>query len=89
MSEEDKYKNCENMAYDKLFDYIRLELFKNPKVIKLTDLTDKLIAWMGMTDVKQSTKTHLRRKVEFEFKDTLKYLSMDNRSVLVYPTNLS
>ena len=55
LNEDEKYKIIENMAYNKLFDYIRIELFQNPQVMKLADLMQKLIGWMGGINVKQST----------------------------------
>ena len=71
MNKGEKYTTTENIAYSKLFDYIRLELFQKPQVIKLTDLMEKLIASTDGISVKESTKTHFRRKLESEFEDTL------------------
>ena len=50
-----------------LFDYIRTDILDNPRLVKLCDLSAKLMVLMnekGVSAIKDSTKTHVRRKLE-------------------------
>ncbi|KAK0133463.1 hypothetical protein N1851_031026 [Merluccius polli] len=72
--------------------FIRVELFANPKVMFMTDLTSRLVASMnskGIIQVKGSTKKHIRRKLEREFGGALHIFPDDNGKLLLYPDNLS
>jgi len=40
-------------------------------------------------ETKLSTSTHLRRKLENEFKDTLHIIQTESNKVIVYPDNLT
>lgn len=67
---EAQYDAAVQSSFDELFQFIRVELFANPKVMSMTDLTSRLTASMtskGITHVKNATKKHIRRKLEHEF----------------------
>jgi hypothetical protein len=87
----DPYGEAEIKAYDMLFTYVRCDLFSNPRVIRMTDLTHKLTQYMqtlGFEDIKDHTKKHIRRKLESEFGDSLCIIS-DTGKLLVIPDNLT
>ena len=91
-SEDASYYEAEYESYLMLFKHVRDTLFPEPQVIRLTNLTAKLVAFMevnGYSSVKQQTKDHIRRKLEAEFTDSLHFISEANGRVLVYPDNLS
>ena len=89
---EAQYEAAEQNAYDELFFYIRNELFLNPQVLPMTDLTSRLRSTMsnfGFSHVKDSTKKHLRRKLESELAGSIHIISDDKGKLLVYPDSLS
>uniref|UniRef100_UPI0035900444 uncharacterized protein n=1 Tax=Myxine glutinosa TaxID=7769 RepID=UPI0035900444 len=89
---EDDYQHAETYAFSILAMYIRDELFTSPKVVKLTDLTHVLATYMhssGVAVLKESTKKHLRRKLEREFGDMLHMTPDDKGKILVYPNTLN
>jgi len=87
-----QYEAAEKHSYSELFRYIRNELFPNPEVLPLRDLTSKLVTCMnscGISQVKDSTKKHLRRKLEAEFAGALHIFPDSKGKVLLYPDSLS
>ena len=71
-----EYATLETEALEKLFSYIREDLLENPRVVRLTDLTGKLVSFLndlGISDVRESTKKHLRRRLESNFGNLLKF----------------
>lgn len=63
--------SMENDAYSEVSEYVRYELFPNPEVIPMTKVIERLIQAMnswGITNVKESTKKHIKRKLEHDFK---------------------
>ena len=72
---DDSYKKAENAALYMLFEYIRLHIFSNPRIVPLTDLTLKLVSFLSDkgTEAKDSTKKHIHRNLELEFGDTLHF----------------
>ena len=88
-----EYATVESKAYEMIEKYIR-DLLENPKVIKLTNLTEKLVSQMknlGIQEVKESTKKHLRRKLEATFGDLLQFETIDEgkKQLIVIPSTLS
>ncbi len=87
-----EYSTIENTAYNELLSYIRNELFTNPTVIPMSDITSKLVAGMnalGCHVVKPATKKHLRRRLETTFADSLHFVNDDRGRLIVYPESLS
>ncbi|XP_056156559.1 uncharacterized protein LOC130130771 [Lampris incognitus] len=87
-----QYEAAVNKAYDELFLFIRMELFGNPQVMTMTDLSSRLVASMnsqGIAQVKESTKTHIRRNLESEFAGALQIFPDEKGEFLLYPDNLS
>ena len=92
INEESEYWLVESNAYDELFEFIRLDLMKQPRLIMLTDLRDRLECSMrsqGITEIKQSTKKNLRRNLEDAFGSSLLMSSLANRRIVVIPDTLS
>lgn len=88
---EDLYAEVETAALNVLCNTIRCNLFSNPRVVPLADFALQVKSFMntsGIDQVKESTKTHLRRKLESEFRDSLHFFIV-NRRVYVRPDNLS
>eukprot|EP00058_Branchiostoma_floridae_P000977 XP_002586465.1 hypothetical protein BRAFLDRAFT_106667 [Branchiostoma floridae] len=89
---QDPYESALDTAYQELFQFIRNDLFTNPRVLRMTDLSSRLVESMkslGIEQIKDSTKKHMRRSLESEFSSTLHFFSDDNLRLLVYPDNLS
>ena len=76
-----------------LFDHVRSSALENPKLVKMTDLTNTLLSFMqdlGAKEIKESTKTHFRRKLESEFGGFLHFEDLlDNNRLFIIPENLS
>ena len=92
-SQDDEYACTESAAYEKLFDYVRNNVLVTPNLIRLTDLTQTMISYMkdlGIKETKESSKTHLRRKLEAEFGSLLQFEDLlGNNRVFIIPVNLS
>ena len=85
------YEDALQIAQEELFSFIRNDLFANPDVVPLTELSTKLVTKMhelGVTKGNDSTKKNLGRTLNSEFKETLKFLNDVNGRVLVYPSSL-
>ncbi|KAL9977627.1 hypothetical protein ACROYT_G015055 [Oculina patagonica] len=89
----DSYARIESKAYEMLFDYIRFDLLENPRLVKLTELTDVLLSAMrsfGVSQIKDSTKKHLKRRLEQEFCSVLHFEDLlENNKQFVIPDNIS
>ena len=89
---EAQYEVADMHSHDELFLYMRNELFLNPQIIPMTDLTSRLLSSMtsfGISHVKDSTKKHLRRKLEAEFAGSIHIIPDNKGKLLVYPDSLS
>ena len=67
---EAQYESALNHSYNELFLFIGDELFAKPQVIAMADVSSRLVASMnsfGTVQVKDSTKKHIRRKLDSEF----------------------
>ncbi len=72
--------------------FIRNELFANPKIVAMSDLTSHFVTAMrtcGIDQVKESSKKHLRRKLESVFGQALHIFSDEKGKLFLYPDNLS
>ena len=82
--QEDDYKIAEASALHLLYMFIRVNLFSNPCIVSLIDLTSKVISAMndeGVEDIRPSTKNHIRRNLELEFGDNLHFFSAGGNSL--------
>ncbi|KAG0718081.1 hypothetical protein GWK47_053170 [Chionoecetes opilio] len=69
-----------------------MELFGTPKVLMMTDVTSRLVASMksfGVNQVQDSTKKHLRQRIEKEFGGFLHIIQDHNGKLLIYPDSLT
>ena len=91
--QDHEYACTESAAYEKLSDYVRNNVLVTPNLIMLTDLTQTMISYMkdlGIKETKESSKTHLRRKLEAEFGSLLQFEDLlGNNRVFIIPANLS
>lgn len=91
-SDDEAYQAAEQESFVLLCQYMRDTLFAEPTVVRMTELTGKLVSYLqtfGVNDAEPHTKKHLRRKLEWEFKESLHFVSDDKGKLLVYPDNLS
>ena len=90
--EEDEYDVAVRHSYRELFQFIRMELFPDPKVMMMTEVASRLLASLesfGVDRVQDSTKKHIRRTLEQEFGESLHILQDNNGKLLVYPDSLT
>jgi len=83
--------DVEDDAYQMLFANIRDDLFPNPRVLTMVELTANLVLYMkahGVEGVQASTKKHIRRKLQGEFEESLLIFTDDNGKLLVIHDNL-
>eukprot|EP00058_Branchiostoma_floridae_P019404 XP_002604894.1 hypothetical protein BRAFLDRAFT_77273 [Branchiostoma floridae] len=86
------YECALDQAYKGLFDFIRNEVIANSKVLKMTELSLRLADSMkslGFPNVKDSTKKHMRQRIEREFASTLHIFSDDKGRLVIHPDNVS
>ncbi|KAG0716309.1 hypothetical protein GWK47_009996 [Chionoecetes opilio] len=91
-SEGARYEEAEIEALEELFLYIRTELFPNPEVLPMINLTSRLERSMmsrGIIQLKPATKKHVRRKIETEFGESLRFVPDEKGKLLIYPRSLS
>ena len=90
---EESYARVECAAYQMLFDHVRTHILETPKLVTLTDLTCMMLGFMqdlGVIEAKESTKTHLRRKLEAESGSMLHFVDLlGNNRLFVIPGTLS
>ena len=85
------YADAEDDAYQMLFANIRDDLFPNPRVLTMVDLTENLVLYMkahGVEEVRASTKKHIRRKLQGKFGESLLIFPDHSGKLLVIPDNL-
>ena len=85
------YADVEHDAYQMLFANIRDDLFPNPRVLTMVELTASLVLYMkshGVEEVQVSTKKHIRRKLQGEFGERLLIFPDDTGKLIVIPDNL-
>lgn len=86
------YEAAEKHSYSELFLYVRNELFPNPEVLPMTDLTSRIVTCMhslGISQVEDSTKKHVRRRLESEFAGLLHNIPDEKGKLILYPDSLS
>ena len=89
---ENQYEVAEKKAYEELFSYIRNELFPNPEVLRMTNLSSRLQSSMkslGVSQIKDSTKKNIRRRMETELGGSIHIFPDENGKLLLYPDSLS
>lgn len=89
----DDYQEAEKKSLTQLYYSLRHEIFAYEPVSFFVDITAKMVSFMEKNGVPKnqvanSTKFHLRRKIEAEFGNSLHFFSV-NRKVFVRQDNLS
>ena len=82
------YADVEDGAYQMLFANIRDDLFPNPRVLTMVELTASLVLYMkahGVEKVQVTTKKHIRCKLQGEFGESLQIFPDDTGKLLVIP----
>ena len=85
------YADVEDEASQMLFANTRDDLFPNPRVSTMVELTASLVLYMkahGVEEVQVSTKKHIRCKLQGEFGESLLIFPDDTGKLLVIPDNL-
>ena len=92
-SDETNFWNIKSQASEKLYEFIRLDLLENPRLVKKVELREKLMIYMrsmGATEISESTKKHFGINLEKEFGDLLQLKDLlNNNKLFVLPKNLS
>ena len=86
-----EYSSIEQKAHNLLFDYIRNEMFQNPQVTLMTEITTKFVEYMnelGVDKVTQQSRRYLPKKLEHEFGDSIRIFPDVNGKLIVIPDNL-
>lgn len=90
--EHKEYNLIEPEAYQKLFYYIRSNILDNPHLVRFTEITQQMVLLtqqLGTKEIRESTETHLRTKIEMEFKSLVQFEDLlGNKSLFVVPENL-
>lgn len=85
-------RDAEQGAFSDLFQYIKAEVVDKQVVVSMTDLARKLESFIqsrGVDKLNESTKKHIRRKIEAEFGSALEIFPNDNGKLLIISKNLN
>ena len=87
------YSEDDLNAFSISCDYIRRELFQSNSTIELVRLSDMLREMLesGVTEIKASTTSHLKRKLSVEFGDSLHLIKNESiaNKVIGFPDSLT
>ncbi|CAH3172715.1 unnamed protein product [Porites evermanni] len=76
-----------------LFDFIRSDVIENYKNVRLLEMTQLLVEYLmslGAKECKPSTKKHIKRNIEAEFNELIKFENLLNSNrVFLIPANLT
>ncbi|CAH3131725.1 unnamed protein product, partial [Porites lobata] len=85
--------SSESQAYENFFTYIETRLLQNPRIVRMVELYTLFTSFLksqGVKEIKESTRTHFRRNLEGEFRDTLDFEDLSgNKRIFVIPRSLS
>ena len=91
--EEDECPEYTNAESQNLFTYIETRLLQNPRIVRMVELYTLFTSFLKsqrVMEIKESTRTHFRRKLKGEFRDTLDFEDLSgNKRVFVIPRSLS
>ena len=93
-SPDDEYARLESDAYQMLFDFIRSDVTENEKVVRLSEMTQLLLQYLmslGAKECKPSTKKHIKRNIEAEFNELIRFENLldNNRVQVLIPNSLT
>lgn len=92
-SPDDEYAILERDAYQMLFDYIRSDVIGEKKVVRMSDMTQLLVEYLmslGAKECKPSAKKRIRRNIEAEFSELLKFENLlDSTREFLIPASLT
>ena len=86
------YQAIGKEAYRNLLEYIRTDVIPSKKVIPMTSLTSKLESFTlsgGVERMTESTRKHIRRRLESELESSIDIFSDDKGKLLVIPESVS
>ncbi len=88
---DESYQVIEREAFVDLFKYIRTKIIPNKEIVSMVSLMTRLESFMLSNNklLSESTKKHIRRKLENELGDSVKVCSDDKGKLLVIPGSLS
>ena len=81
----------EAVPFDKVYECIRSDIFKNPCAVFLSEQRNMLVTYMNMSKdvtITQSTKKTFLPNLT-EFKNSIELISDSSRRVILYPHHLS
>ncbi|XP_078679472.1 uncharacterized protein LOC144915103 [Branchiostoma floridae x Branchiostoma belcheri] len=93
-SSNDHYAHQESNAYQMLFNYVRSDVIEKERIVRLSEMSELLVEYLtslGINECKPSTKTHIRRNLEVEFGEVLRFEKLFDNSqrVFLIPASLT
>jgi len=87
----DDFQEAEREAFNDLYQHIRTDIFKCKKIVTVASMTSRLTKTMttGGINVRDSTKKHVRRKLESEFGETIRRVPDNQGKLLFVPCTVS
>ena len=85
------YQRVEKEAYSDLLHFIKNDVIPNKEIVQFTSLAMKLESFMqsrGVEHLRDSTKKHIRRKLECELGASVDIFPDDKGKLLVIPGNI-
>lgn len=78
-------------AYKKVYELLRADIIHGGKIIYFTDITshfEETLRSLNVGELIFSLKKHLRRQIETEFGDSIKFVADEKGKLIVYSGNL-
>ena len=86
------YQEIEREAYTNLLEYIRTDIIPSKKIVPMTYLTSKLESFIlsgGVERMTDSTRKHIRMRLESELESSIDIFPNDKGKLLVVPGSVS
>jgi len=89
---DEQYRHIEKAAYESLFEHIRTNIIPDKQIVTVASLTHQIETFMissGIEHLHDSTKKHIRRKLESELGNSIKIFQDSKGKLLLVPENVS
>ena len=90
--EDSAYQCAESEAFSDIFEYVRTDVIPNKNIVPITSLTARLessILSSGIERIRDSTKKHIRRRLEAELVDSVQIFPDDKGKLLMVPDSVT
>ena len=92
LDHDEQYRHIEKAAYESLFEHIRTNIIPDKQIVTVASLTHQIETFMissGIEHLHDSTKKHIRRKLESELGNSIKIFQDSKGKLLLVPENVS